>query len=221
MDRYDSAYIDTFSVDRIKFRFVNPITNVGKERYDVYVYLEKQINNKWVYTDFGLSAGNHIGDFYHSKDVNGDAFIDITQNRRFVQAVYFYDPETKNFYVDTTTDDNYINPDWTLIDTARKIFCDFQDLKQMCGQIHSTLYTYKGFKQYSLYDLELYNCTETDYNTDTITKFILSKCINGNPDSLVKVDETVLKIPIVVAYDSSYFDYRKYWKERYKNLLGQ
>ncbi len=159
MDRYDSAYLDTFSVNGYQFRFVNPITNVSKGlSADIIVYLEKQIQDKWVFTGLILGPGNHFGDFFHSKDVNGDGFIDITQNERFVQAVYFYNPEIANFYEDSTSDDNYINPHWILIDTARKVFCDFQDLKQMCSQIHSTLYTFKGFKKYSLYDLELYNC---------------------------------------------------------------
>lgn len=179
------------------------------------------MNDKWIYTGFDLSFPNLVGDFYHSRDVNGDGFNDITQNENFVQAVYFFNPQTKTF-LDTLYDgdNNYINPEWDLIDTARKIFCDFQSLKGMCDDIHSTLYTYKGFKRYTLYDLELYNCTETDDNTDTITKLILSKCINGNSDSQQKIKETILSKPIIVDYGSSYFDYKNYWLARYKKLLG-
>jgi len=107
---------------------------------------------------------NHVGNYYHNRDVNGDGFIDITQDERFVQAVYFYDSKTKTFPGTTdphNPETNIINPDWELIDTARNIFCDFQELKQMCGQIHSQLYTYKGKVKQTLYDLEFYNCTDT------------------------------------------------------------
>lgn len=221
MDRFYSAYIDTFSVAGNQFRFINPVAS--KPQLDILVYLERQINNKWVFTGFTVGKINHGGAYYHNRDVNGDGFIDITQNESFVQAVYFYDQKVKLYTGTTYPDDletNFINPKWALLDTATKLFCDFQDLKQMCGEIHSTLYTFKEFKKYNLYDLELYNCTETDNNTDTITKLILHKCVNGQLDSVVTVNETVLTDPIVVAYDFAYFDYKKYWKDKYKTLLN-
>lgn len=217
MNRVDDAYIDTFSVAGNRFRLINPFSN--KSELDINVYLEKLIKDKWIFTGFTINFGNGIGNNYnHSKDINGDGFNDITENVKFVQSVYYFNPQTMN-YLDTISKE-YINPEWTLLDTATKLFCDFRDLKQMCGEIHSTLYTFKGFNKYNLYDLELYNCTEKDDNTDTITKLILRKCINGNLDSTIAVSETIPPHPIVAAYDSTYFDYKNYWQDKYKALLN-
>ncbi len=233
MDRFDTAYVDTFSVDGCKFRFVNPLTNVGKEYLDASVYLEKEIKNKWIFNGFYLGQGNHIRGFQHSRDINHDGFVDITQNQKWKQQVYFFNPKNKNFDVDTTRDnENYINAEWELLDTARNIFCDFNDFKQMCNDIHSTLYTYNGFVKQDLYDLELYNCTKTDNDTHLVTKLIISKIfprkyydptIFFSKDSLIAIQEIKLSHPIDLDknYDSpGYFDYVKFWKERYKKLLS-
>ena len=231
IDRFHAAYIDTFSVDGNRFRFINPVAH--KPQLDISVYLEKLVNTKWIYTGFTVGTWRYVGDYYHNRDVNGDGFIDIAQDERFVQAVYFYDPKTKTFL--RTTDpinfvENFINPDWELIDTARKIFCDFQMFKGMCYQIHSILYTYHGFKRVDLYELTLYNCTDTNNETNLITKLILSQCINGNSDSTTIIEETKLNPPIDTdGYDDhgnypngtkQYFDYKKYWRDKYKKLLG-
>ena len=236
MDRYESAYIDTFSVDNNNFRFVSP-TNNTKVTSNAYsnVYLEKYLNNKWIYTGFAFSGGNHIGNFHHSRDVNGDGFIDITQTQRFKQTVYFYNSKNKNYDFDTTNEEkeDYINPEWELIDTSKKIFCDFQGLKGMCGQIHSQLYTYNGTARQNLYDLELYNCTETNDDVHLVTKLVLTKVVErkyydlremDSKDSLIYPKDIQLNTPIDLDkdYDSKvgYFDFVKFWKEHYRGLLG-
>ena len=66
----------------------------------------------------------------------------------------------------------------------------------MCDQIHSKLYTYSDFKRIDLYDLNLYNCSETNSETNIITKFILSKCVSGNCDSTTVIEEVKLDKPI-------------------------
>ena len=221
MDRFRSVYIDTFSVDGNRFRFINPVAD--KEQLDILVYLEKLVNANWVFTGFTVGTMNHVGDYHHLRDVNGDGFIDITQDERFVQAVYFYDPKTKTFPGTTdphNPETNFINPNWELIDTAKKIFCDFQMFKGMCGQVHSHLYTYNGTVRQPLYDLELYNCTETNDNTDTITKLILYKPIANNETYGQKISETLLTKPFVLDDDSLKFDFKKYWLANYKSSLG-
>ncbi len=214
MDRFRTAYIDTFTVDGCKFRFVNPFAN-KLEPDDIFVYLEKLINGKWVITKLSFSKELYGDDINHNVDVNDDGFIDITRSNRFGVNVYFFNPKTKT-YTDTLLAGNYINPQRVLIDTLRKVFCDFQEYKGMCGQIHSTLYTFKEFQKYYLYDLELNNCS---IDPDTVTKLVLSKCINGLYDSTKKIKETTLTKPIVVG-DSGYFDYKTYWLNRYKDLMN-
>ena len=90
--------------------------------------------------------------------------------------------------------------------------------------------SYHGFKRIDLYDLTLYNCSETNNETNLITKLILSQCINENSDSTKVMEETNLDKPIdTEGYNDhgkypngtdKYFDYKKYWQTRYKKLLG-
>ncbi len=219
IDRFSDAYIDTFSVGTNKFRFVNPIAT--HQTGGNSITLQQFNNGKWTQTNLVLEDNIHGGNFFHTKDINGDGFIDITNATRFTEEVFFFNPKTKSF-VDTAAEDE-INPDFELIDKEKNIYCDFQELKGMCGQIHSTLYTYKEFKKVNLYDLELYNCTETNNDTHLITKLILSKCENGSLDNLKKIKETVLKEPLNtedIDCNSGYFHYKKYWLEIYKKLLG-
>jgi hypothetical protein len=234
MDRFDSAYIDTFSVDGIQFRFINP--SEDKFQLDILIYLEKLVNGHWIYTGFTIGTGNWVNDYYHSRDVNGDGYIDITQDLKWVQAVYFYNPQNKTYDSNNKyklRDEYYINKDWILLDTTKNIFCDFNDFKQLCSNIHSTLYTYKGFKKVELFDLELYNCSERDDidRNRFVTKLILSKCepkliIKGNSQyteySYVTIQEIKLPKPIDLDrdYGVGYFDYVNFWKKNYKEILG-
>lgn len=234
MDRFDSAYIDTFSVGGNQFRFINPIAN--KPQLDIVVYLEKLVYDKWVYTGFTLGTMNHVYEYEHSRDVNGDGFIDITQNYKWNQAVYFYDPQIKSYRTNSNwliREEYYTNSAWTLIDTPRKIFCDFFAGKEMCGDIHSTLYTYNGFQKEDLYDLELYNCTKTNNDTHLVTKLILNKCLRrkyydpaifSSIDSLVEIKEIPLSKPLDLDKDyderHGYFNYVQFWKGHYRSLFG-
>ena len=56
MDRFRSVYIDTFSVDGNRFRFINPVAD--KEQLDILVYLEKLVNANWVFTGFTVGTMN-------------------------------------------------------------------------------------------------------------------------------------------------------------------
>ncbi len=225
MRRFSDAYIDTFSVGSNKFRFVNPIATHRTGGNSIY--LQQLLNGKWVITNLTLEDNVHGGNFFY-EDINGDGYIDIVNWQRFTGLVYFYNPNINSF-IDTPANEE-VNQDWVLLDKAKNIYCDFQDFKQMCGQIHSKLYRYKGFERIDLFDLNLYNCTETNYKTNLITKLILSRCIGGDTDSTVVVEETKLNKPIDIdnygdggKYPNgtdSYFDYKKYWLNRYKELIN-
>lgn len=232
MDRFMSAYIDTFSINGHLFRFINP--QADKERLDVAVYLEKYVNGKWLYTDFTLGTMNHVYDFYHDKDINGDGFTDITQELKWNRRVYFYNPSMQCF--ESNADwrlypDYYNNNEWVLIDTTNKIFCDFAEGKTMCGDIRSTLYTFDGFEKKTLYDLLLDNCINE--NQDSVYQLVLNKVIPRQAkkanqeflsDSLVEVKRIPLPTPINLSapYDENkgYFDYAAFWQDHYRDLLG-
>ncbi len=205
------GYIDTFTVAGNNFHLIHHDT-----LFDGLI--EKKINNNWIKC-FDIELGNHNG--YSLKDVNLDGYTDFLHDWKRYSEVYFFDPLKQNF---SDTPLAAIAFEYTLIDTSRKIFCDFQEGKGMCGQISSLLYTFHGFAKYYLYNLELYNC-DTTLNTDKqvyfdfVTKLILSKCLSGDADSLKRIGETVLRKPMDIWSDSS-FDYKKYWTKRYKKLLG-
>jgi hypothetical protein len=235
MDRFYNVYIDTFTVDGNKFRFINPQEN--KYPSDILVYLEKLIDGQWYYTGFTLGIGNYVSDYYHSRDINGDGFNDITQNHKWNQAVYFYDPKSKTYKSNNKylyQYEFYASYDYKLIDTSNNIFCDFFDGKQMCYDISSTLYKFDRNSKNTLYKLELYNCDDKidDNHGRFITKLILYKCLPTTPinkvpfqeDSLVLLKEIKLSKPIDLRknYDDSigYFDYAAFWKRNYKQLLG-
>ncbi|MBA4198424.1 MAG: hypothetical protein C0459_12810 [Chitinophaga sp.] len=232
MGRFDSAYIDTFTVDGNQFRFINPYGDTIP-KLDKLVYLEKRVYGKWIYTGLALGTMNHVYDFHHSRDVNGDGYIDITQDLKWDQIVYFYNPQTHTYPSNSSwhiDSDDYINSNWVLIDTSKKIFCDFFEGKGRCGSIHSTLYTFNGTVKKNLYDLELYNCSTEDGNL--ITKLVLSELVERKyydhhlmfeKDSIISSKDIPLKKPIDTdkEYDEKigYFDYVNFWKQRYKELI--
>jgi hypothetical protein len=212
-DVFGNSYIDTFSIAGTRFRVVHEFVDTFPQTATI----EKLVGDKWL-KRIEFYKANHFGDFHYNEDVNNDGYNDIVRESRFDSEVYFYNPSIKNF-IDSVGAE--INHDIYLIDTANKVFCDFQELKGLCEQITSTLYTFKDFRRYDFYQLELYNCD----NADTITKLILKKCINGSSDSLKELEEIKLNKPIGTdTYDKNgmqtYFDHKAYWSKRYKKFLS-
>ncbi len=218
MEQFGESYIDTFSVAGIKFRIVHE----QADSFPQIITLEKlTIDKKWLkrieFYDY-----NKAFEVEHLQDINRDGYIDILRYMYFDEEIYFFDPRKMDF-VDSVG--AIINPSVHLIDKVKNIFCDFQSYRENCGQIHSTLYTFKGLSKYELYQVELYNCDDEDENSK-VTKLILHKCIAGTSDSLVKVEETKLGKAINIddsQYSDggqSYFNHKAYWLKRYKKLLG-
>jgi len=216
MDCYES-YIDTFTEGGARFRIVSEHSDTSISTATV----EKFADGKWIKRIL-FERLNHTGDFAHAEDVNRDGYVDFTRGLRFTSEAYLFDPSIKDFVAPSGVDLNY---EIYVIDSNRNIFCDFQDFKQMAGQLHSKLYTFKGFARYDLYDLEFYNGGED--SSSLVTKLILSKCISGDADSTQTIEE--IKLPQTIdieevskkyADSSDYFyDYRSFWKERYKKLV--
>ncbi|MDE3145633.1 MAG: hypothetical protein KGL19_15895 [Bacteroidota bacterium] len=208
MKPFGPSYIDTFTESDIKFRIVH--INNTRKRINTAT-LERLTNGKWL-KRIEFEPLNHEGDFYRNQDVNRDGFNDIIHELRFNSEVYFFNYSKKDF-IDSATAE--INDDIFLIDTAKNIFCDFQEYKGMCGQITSSLYTFKGLRKYQLFELEFYNCKDPDL----ITKIILKKSINGSSELFKKVKDLVLKKPFGTYDVDKSFNYKAYWKKEYKKLL--
>ena len=217
MERYDKPYIDTFTEAGIKFRIVHGLTHYTSGT----AFVEKFWNGKWVIR-IVFERTNHTDEFSRFKDVNRDGYKDIMRELRFTKEVYFFDPLKKDFINPATA---WLNNDVFLLDKAKNIFCDMQVFKGMVGQLHSQLYTFKGYKQYLLFDLYFYNHTD---DGAIVSKLVLSKCVGGLSDSMEQIAEFPLKRSITWMEENNkyadgteyFYDYRKFWKERYKKLLN-
>lgn len=210
-------FIDTFSQNGNKFRLVYQILDSNND-----ATLEKSINGQW-FRRIEFNKFNNAGEILHTIDVNNDGYKDITREAHFFKHVYFFD-NAKNNFIDTigaTIDDGVF-----LLDTIKNIYCDIQEFRGMCGQIHSKLYTFKNFKRINLFDIELYNCTNDE--ASLVTKLIISKCYDRPDDdyfdSLATLQTIKLHKPINLDKDYeprySYFDYLNFWKKNYKRLMN-
>jgi hypothetical protein len=174
--------------------------------------LQKLVHKKWQNRLAFYKYNHYYG--IKLKDVNNDGYIDILRKSRWFDEIYLYKPTINNF-VDSVCGELFSNS--YLIDTLHNIYCDFFEGKLLCYNINSTLYTYRDFHKYSLYKLDLYNC-ESEMH-EKVTKLIISKAINGNDDNLYKIKTINLKKAIFIS-DKKYFDYIKFWRKRYRKLLG-
>jgi hypothetical protein len=216
-DVFGNSYIDTFSIAGNRFRVVHELSDSFPETATI----EKLVGNKWL-KRIEFYKQNHFYGFHYNEDVNNDGYNDIVRESRFDSEVYFFNPSIKNFIDSVGAEINY---EIHLIDTANKIFCDFQERKGGAGDITSTLYTFKSFHKYDLFQLQLYNGDSNDDSNSIITKLILNKCINGNPDLLKQIEVIKLDKPINTEVsdengNQAYFDNKQFWFKRYKKLLS-
>ena len=219
MKGYGPSYIDTFTESGVKFRFVQIENDTDVNS----ATLERFTNGKWI-ERIEFEKINHTGDFDRSEDINRDGYNDITRVLRFTTEVYFFDSIKKDF-IDSATAE--LNDGIFLLDSTRNIFCDFQEFKQLCGNIYTSLYTFKNNKRLNLFKLELSNCD--DENRLFVNKIILNKCLSGDLKSLKPIETTKLKKSIniedykaikLLNGEENYFNYISYWQQRYKKLLG-
>ena len=208
-DCFGDPYVFNFKIDKIRFRVVHLKSN----SFPQSAKIQRLYLNKWE-DILEFYEGPKLGSFKF-KDVNNDGFIDIVRDMYFDSEVYLFKPAINNF-IDSVC--GILNYNIVLLDTIKNIYCDFQELRQNCGNISSTLYTFKNYSKYNLFYLELRNCNGYD-NHKKIHELVLSKCIDGSLDNLKKIKKYKLQksIPINAA---KYFNNKEYWKKKYKQLLG-
>lgn len=208
-DCFGDYYVYYFTVGKTRFRAVH----IFVDTFPQIITIQKLAKGKW-YNRLAFQHLNHYG-CVEFKDVNNDGYLDLVLGARFDSEVYFYNPAIHNF-IDSLC--CRINEDVHLIDAKHHIYCDYQSLKSMCGQLTSTLYTIKNFKKQVLFHLELVNCNEKREEID-IKELILSKCINGDEDNLREIKTIHLKKPLIDS-DEPFFNNKAFWLKRYKKLLG-
>jgi hypothetical protein len=201
-------YIDTFSLNNQKFRLIYKMLDSNND-----ATLEIFTNGQW-FRRIEFYKFNGSGEITHNIDVNNDGFIDILRDARFFKQIYLYNPAISN-YIDKTCGD--LNNDVYLIDSFHNIYCDFQEYRQHCNTIFSSLYTFKNYRKVDLFKLDLNNCENGDYSK--IKKMVLSKCINGDIDAYEELKIIKLQKPLDPD-EEKYFDNKSFWKKEYKRLLG-
>ena len=208
-DCFGDSYLFYFVIGKTRFRVVH----IADTIFPQIAIIQKYHNKKWC-DRLSFETLNHFSDF-KLKDVNNDGYADLVRNTSFYKEVYFYNPTINNFIDSVCCKINY---DIHLIDSARHIYCDFQEGRFHCGQIHSTLYSIVNFRKKVFYDLELFNCDTAREYCD-IKTLILSKCINYNEYKTEELETIHLKKPLDEEKDH-YFNNKAFWQKRYKKLLG-
>jgi hypothetical protein len=181
------GYIDTFTLNSYCFRIIHhdSLYDGNVERYE---------NGSWVTNLQFKNLGNHNG-YSRDRDVNNDGYNDIVFYKKWDSDVFLFNKRGNNFY--TTS---FQHPqEWTLIDSAKNIFCDFFGFK-FADKNTSKLYKFHGDSIETLYHLSFDEET-IDKDRLTIRKVILFNAVG----------KRVRDFPI----NSPEFDYIEFWKKFY------
>lgn len=198
-------YIDTFSLNGQRFRILHNYTDTTIDTE--YDRLEQLTGNGWQH--LLLFSNGRFNGCDHTKDVNGDGYIDFLEDWRHGSYAHFYLPDKKTF--DTAVSFDLL--DWKLIDTARNIYCQNENIKGRQGE--STLYTFEGVKPVILYTMEFEMDTAAE-NPHVYKSMSLYKNIPNFKDSAILVNTTQIK----PDDETDEFEYDEYWRKNYKQLLG-
>ena len=208
-DYFGDSYRYYFTVGKTRFRAVH----IRVDSFPETITIQKYHNKKW-YNRIEFETLNHFGDFKLS-DVNNDGYLDLVRETHFDAEVYFFNPADNNFIDSVCCEINY---DIHLIDSARHIYCDFQEYRGNCENIHSSLYTIKNFKKTILFSVDLVNCDSTGEHIP-IKTLVLNKFINSPSGGWEELETIHFKKPLDEDKEN-YFDNKAFWKKRYKKLLG-
>ncbi len=189
----DKGFVDTFSTGTGRFR-VRAANGSCVVEYLKSGKWESNFNFDLTYYGFDVTT-----------DINGDGYKDFVSEYKRYGDVYFFLPGENKFNDSVNCSTSY---DWTLLDTARKIFFDVNENKLMFP-VTSTLYTFYGINRNDLFNLRVIFNQDDDY---TITKEVL---YSGNGENTVI--ETIIPKKKMSVTD---FDYKQFWLQRYKKLTS-
>jgi hypothetical protein len=196
MENLYNGWIDTFSIDKQKFRLKFDTTS---KDYD-NTCIEQLKNGQWQKL-FNLYL---CSDEYGKDDINKDGYTDFVKFYHARHYTYFYNPLSK-----TLTDTVCIMPeDNTIIDNEKFVLYNYYEAMYGNTYQSSQLYTYRQRQPYFFYELLLITSDSND-----IDKMNLYKYKNGN------YDDTVFVKTIAVGQNLK-FDYKNYWTRHYKELMG-
>jgi hypothetical protein len=188
IQNFDSGYVDTFSIAGTRFKlFSNPDSSNDLE-------MQVLANGQWI-TNFRTLYG--FDGNLHENDVNDDGYADFEQFLHKGSYVFLYDPDAKKM-VDTPINISLENG---IIDKKANIHYEIWD--QNDPEWISTVYQFKGIRQYYLFTLR---CISSDTMPNSVDYIRVYKCMNNDPE------DTVFIRQVKIDEDYSDFDYKKYWK---------
>lgn len=190
---FDEGYIDTFSVGENKFRI--------RAADSSCCIVEKFYSKEW---DENFSFDLSQYGYNKSVDINIDGYNDFVNINKWSDNVVFFDPRLQEF------SEEEIVTEQVLLDTTKKIFCDFAAYNLRAGPAISGLYIFKNYQKVYLFNLKIiFDDNDENY---TIKEEILYKG-SGTTHKLSEIVPTQK-----TSVDD--FDYEKFWRLRYNRLLG-
>lgn len=220
-----NGFMDTFSIAGAKFRYrLNPDIKDNDWGSDSACVVEKLCDTGWQINVYSLYSNKYTDSIL--ADINGDGYSDLIGCYQLFTLVHFFNQETKCFDTAVVS----LGRSWRLLDKKRKILCDNVDYRG--EEISITLYTFHGLEPVPAFYLQFtysdssygYNDTDEDirlwtiklYRTEAMKFTDEGGIITPKGDKWL-IASTKEKHNIDYYYN---FDYIKYWRDRYKKLLG-
>ncbi len=188
IENFDKGFIDTFSVNDIKFQLFSNPDSTGD--------LELQVlkNGKWQ-TNLKLPYG--INGSKANKDVNRDGFNDFVLSLRRGNEVYLYDTLVNEYHKEPIA----LAFEWCIIDSSKSIYSN----NYSNGDFWNTdLFLLKGFQQTFLYDADI------NFHIDSMSEIGYLQVFKVTKNDLAK---TTLICNNKINFLHEDFDYCKFWKK--------
>jgi hypothetical protein len=182
------------------FEFWRGITDSSKSRI-----LIERIKNR---ADTILFDGFVRDGVYKVNDANKDGYKDFVLYYHDYDAIYFFDKKKNNF----SDIPVYLPKNSGVVTLGTNVYWGYRDAQYSEKYDYSILYKYIGCNPYYYYKI-VYKTAKEDGDRTHGTKIELYKFKQGEYEKPIFVKEIKTKNP-------SRFDYKKYWKENYRQLMG-
>lgn len=188
IENFDNGYVDTFSVNGIKFQLFSNPDSTGD--------LELQVlkNGKWQ-TNLKLTYG--INGNEANRDVNGDGINDFILSLLRGSEVYLFDTFANEFHRESIG----LAFEWSIIDSTKGIYSNNYSNRNFWN---TDLFSLNGFKQTFLYYAVIKESIDSMSEIGHLRVFKVRK--NDLAD-------TVLMCTKNIDFLHEDFDYRKFWKK--------
>lgn len=145
---------------------------------------------------------------YEVADRNIDGFQDFITNYHDYDVIHLFDKKLNQFKEEKL----YMPMTFGFVDSIKKVYRGYRNAQYNEEYDYSILYKYKGLNAYFYFKL-IYKTPDNYAERKYTNKILLYQFKEGrNNDSLIFIKQIQTKNPVK-------FDYKKYWKANYKQLL--